>query len=183
MIQVLTKVSNISPIILYLRDVEQLLGRSQKLYIMFQKLLKKLSGPILILGSRILDQEDDYSLVDEKTSSVFPYNIEIRPPDDENHLVSWKAKLEEDTKKIQYQDNRNHITEVLAANDIACDDLGSICMADAMVLSRYIEEIVVSAISYHLTNNAKEPVYRNGKLVISSSRWGFWCHFIHHHSS
>lgn len=146
------------------------MGRSQKLYIMFQKMLKKLSGSVLILGSRIVDQEDDYRSVDEKISSVFPYNIEIRPPTDENNLVSWKAKLEEDMKMFQYQDNKNHITEVLAANDIACDDLGSVCMADAMDLSNYIEEIVVSAISYHLTN-VKEPEYRNGKLVISSSRW------------
>ncbi|KHG15545.1 Tyrosinase [Gossypium arboreum] len=36
-----------------------------------------------------------------------------------------------------------------------------------MALGRYIEEVVVSAISYHLMNN-KDPEYRNGKLVISS---------------
>jgi hypothetical protein len=59
---------------------------------------------------------------------------------------------------------------VLAANDIECDGLSSICHADTMVLSNYIEEIVVSAISYHLMNN-KDPEYRNGKLLISSKRW------------
>ncbi|KAI3453771.1 hypothetical protein Pfo_010434 [Paulownia fortunei] len=166
--KVLAKVSKINPIILYLRDVEKLLCRSQRVYIMFQKMLKKLSGSILILGSRIVDPENDYRLVDEKISSVFPYNIEIRPPEDENHLVSWKSQLEEDMKMIQYQDNRNHIIEILAANDLDCDDLGSICLADTIVLSNYIEEIVVSAISNHLTN-AKEPQYRNGKLVISST--------------
>ncbi|KAG6399363.1 hypothetical protein SASPL_140841 [Salvia splendens] len=166
--KVLTKVSNISPIILYLRNVEPLLGRSQKLYIMFQKMLKKLSGSVVILGSRIVDQEDSYASVDDNIYSLFPYNIEIRPPTDDNNGVNWKAKLEEDMKMFQYQDNKNHISEVLAANDIACDDLGSVCMADTMVLSNYIEEIVVSAISHHLTN-VKEPDYRNGKLVISSS--------------
>ncbi|KAL0408114.1 UNVERIFIED_CONTAM: Spastin [Sesamum radiatum] len=166
--KVLDKVSKISPIILYLRDVDKLLCRSERVYIMFQKMLKRLSGSVLILGSRIVDPENDYRLVDEKISSVFPYNIEIRPPDDDKHLVSWKSQLEEDMKMIQYQDNRNHIIEVLAANDLDCDDLGSICLADTIVLSNYIEEIVVSAISYHLTNT-KEPDYRNGKLVISSA--------------
>lgn len=39
---------------------------------------------------------------------------------------------------------------------------------DAAIFSNYIEEIVVSAISYHLMNT-KDPEYRNGKLVISSS--------------
>ncbi|CAL5337565.1 unnamed protein product [Camellia sinensis] len=90
-------------------------------------------------------------------------------PEDETHLVSWKSQLEEDMKMIQYQDNKNHIIEVLAANDLDCDDLGSICAADTMVLGNYIEEIVVSAVSYHLMNN-KDPEYGHGKLVISSSR-------------
>jgi hypothetical protein len=118
----------------------------------------------------MLDQEDDCREVDERLALLFPYNIEIKPPEDETHLVSWKAQLEEDMKKIQIQDTKNHIAEVLAANDIECDDLSSICHADTMVLSNYIEEIVVSAISYHLMNN-KDPEYRNGKLVISSKRW------------
>lgn len=167
--QVLVKTSKVCPIVLYLRDVEKLLCRSQRAYILFQKMLKKLSGSILILGSRIVGPDNDYRVVDEKISSVFPYNIEIRPPEDENHLVSWKSQLEEDMKMIQFKDNKNHIIEVLAANDLDCDDLDSICMADTIVLSSYIEEIVVSAISYHLMNT-KEPDYRNGKLVISSTR-------------
>ncbi|ERN04605.1 hypothetical protein AMTR_s00075p00158590 [Amborella trichopoda] len=165
--KVIVYVSRSTPIVLYIRDVERLLFRSQRIYTLFQKMLKKLSGPVLILGSRMLDSETDYNEVDEELSLLFPYNIEIKPPEDETHLVSWKTQLEEDMKMIQVQDNRNHITEVLAANDIDCDDLGSICLADTISLSRYIEEIVVSAVSYHLMNN-KDPEYRNGRLVISS---------------
>jgi hypothetical protein len=168
--QVLASVSERNSIILYLRDAEKLLLQSQRMYSLFEKMLKKLSGNVLILGSRMLDQEDDCKEVDERLALLFPYNIEIKPPEDETHLVSWKAQLEEDMKKIQIQDTKNHIAEVLAANDIECDDLSSICHADTMVLSNYIEEIVVSAISYHLMNN-KDPEYRNGKLVISSKRW------------
>lgn len=168
-LQVLVFVSKTYPIVLYLRDVDKLLCRSQRIYKLFQKMLEKLSGPVLILGSRVLDSGDDYREVDEKLGSVFPYNIEIKPPEDESHLISWKSILEEDMKKIQVQDNKNHIMEVLAANDLDCDDLDSICVGDTMVLSNYIEEIVVSAISYHLMKN-KEPEYRNGKLVISSNR-------------
>ncbi|KAF8086226.1 hypothetical protein N665_0631s0001 [Sinapis alba] len=106
--------------------------------------------------------------IDEKLSAVFPYNIDIRPPDDETHLVSWKSQLERDMNMIQTQDNRNHIMEVLSENDLICDDLESISFEDTKVLSNYIEEIVVSALSYHLMNN-KDPEYRNGKLVISST--------------
>ncbi|PKI52100.1 hypothetical protein CRG98_027516, partial [Punica granatum] len=130
-------------------------------------MIHRLSGSVLILGSRKLDEEDDCAEVDERLSSLFPYNIVIKPPEDETHLMSWKAQLEEDMKMLQVQDNRNHIAEVLAANDIVCDDLVSFCHSDTISLSNYIEEIVVSAISYHLMNN-KDPEYRNGKLVITS---------------
>ncbi|KAG4154869.1 hypothetical protein ERO13_D03G079600v2 [Gossypium hirsutum] len=164
--KVLIYVSKASPIVLYLRDVDKLLSRSQRIYNLFQKMLKKLSGNVLILGSRV-DLNNDDREFDDRLSAIFPYNIEIRPPADEKHLVSWKSQLEKDMKMIQAQDNRNHIMEVLSANDLDCDDLDSICIADTMALSRYIEEVVVSAISYHLMNN-KDPEYRNGKLVISS---------------
>ncbi|KAJ6798091.1 spastin-like isoform X4 [Iris pallida] len=165
--KVLVAVSKNNPIVLYIRDVENLLYKSQRIYSLFERMLKKLSAPVLILGSRTLDADGDFKEVDEMLTALFPYNIEIKPPEDETHLVSWKSQLEEDMKKIQIQDNRNHIAEVLTANDLDCDDLSSICLADTMVLSNYVEEIVVSAVSYHLMNN-KEPEYRNGKLVISS---------------
>ncbi|XP_047320182.1 uncharacterized protein LOC124924149 isoform X2 [Impatiens glandulifera] len=155
-------------IILYIRDIERLVFQSERLYKLLDRMLKKLSGSILVLGSRMLDVDDDCNEVDEKLSRLFPYNIEIKAPEDESHLVSWKAQLEEDMKVIQFQDNKNHIAEVLASNDLECDDLASICHADTLILSNYIEEIVISAISFHLMNN-KNPEYRNGKLVISSS--------------
>lgn len=132
-------------------------------------MLNKVSGSVLILGSQVVDPKDDFREVDEKIAALFTYTIEIRPPEDQSERVSWKSKLEEDMRTIQVKDNRNHIMEVLSANDLDCDDLDSICTADTMVLSNYIEEIVVSAISYHLMNN-KNPEYRNGKLIISSKR-------------
>ncbi|KAI3756400.1 hypothetical protein L1987_56220 [Smallanthus sonchifolius] len=165
--KVLTHTSNNTPIVLYLRDVEKFLGKSQRINTLFQKMLKKLSGPILILGSQVADLDTDYSVVDERITSVFPYIIDIKPPEEEDHLVSWKNQLQEDMKMIQFQDNRNHISEVLAANDLECDDLGSICVPDTIVLSKYIDEVVVSAISHHLTSTMN-PDYRNGRLVISA---------------
>ncbi|KAE8055422.1 hypothetical protein FH972_012262 [Carpinus fangiana] len=165
--KVLVFVSKTTPIVLYLRDIDYFLFRSRRTCNLFQKMLKKLSGSVLILGSRIVNPDNDFGDVDERVTALFPYNIEIRPPEDESHLVSWKSQLEEDMKMIQIQDNRIHIMEVLSSNDLDCEDLDTICMADTMVLSNYIEEIVVSAISYHLMNN-RDPDYRNGKLVISS---------------
>ena len=163
-LQVLVSISETGSIILYIRDVEKLILQSPRLYNLLQKMIKKLSGSVLVLGSQIIDTEDDCKEVDERLTMLFPYNIDINLPEDA------KTELEKDMKDFQSQDNKNHIAEVLAANDIDCDDLSSICHADTIVLSNYIEEIVVSAISYHLMNT-KDPEYRNGKLVISADRY------------
>lgn len=133
-------------------------------------MLKNLSGSTLVLGSRMLNPHDECAEVNEKIASLFSYNIDIKPPEDESYLIDWKAQLEEQMKDIQFQDNKNQITEVLEANDLECDDLGAICHADTVFISNYIEEIVVSAISHHLMSN-KDPEYRNGRLVISSTRY------------
>ncbi|KAL5540302.1 hypothetical protein UlMin_042785 [Ulmus minor] len=165
--KVLVAKSETRSIILYIRDIEKLLLQSQRFYNLLLKMSKNLSGSVLILGSQMVDPDDDCREVDERLSVLFPYNIEIKPPEDEDNLVNWRAQLEEDMKMTQFEDNKNHIAEVLAANDLECDDLASICHADTMVLSNYIEEIVVTAISYHLMNK-KDLEYRNGKLVLSS---------------
>ncbi|PWZ11646.1 Spastin [Zea mays] len=165
--KVMVSVSENGPIILYIRDVDHFLWKSQKIHLMFQKMLAKLSGQVLILGSRLLNPDADNRDADERISTLFPYHVDIKAPEEETHLDCWKSQIEEDKRKIQMQDNRNHIIEVLSANDLDCDDLSSICEADTMVLSNYIEEIIVSAVSYHLIHN-KDPEYRNGKLMLSS---------------
>jgi hypothetical protein len=168
-LQALSSISKSDPIVLYIRDIEAFLYRSQRAYRMFEKMLDKVSGPVLVLGSRVLECETDASDIEGRVSNLFHYTIEIRPPEEGDHLINWKTQLEDDMKTIQFQDNRNHIMEVLASNDLEIDDLGSICLADTMILSDYIEEIIISAISYHLMNT-KDPEYRNGKLIISSKR-------------
>ncbi|KAK9665374.1 hypothetical protein RND81_14G108200 [Saponaria officinalis] len=166
--KVLVSTSDRNPVILYVRDIDRLLLQSDRLYNLFSKLLTRLSGSVLVLGSRMLNANSEIVESDEKLTKLFPYSIDVRAPEDETHLGKWNAKLDEDMKTIQFQDTRNHIAEVLAANDLVCNDLSSICHADTITLSNHIDEVVMSAISYHLMNN-KNPEYRNGKLVISSN--------------
>lgn len=154
-----------SPLILYLKDVEKLFSISERIHVLFQKMLKNLKGPVLILGSRIVHTENSKDQINEQLASVFSYKIEVRPPEDETMLVTWKTQLEKDMKRIQCEDIKNQLFEVLAVNNIECDDLGSLGMADTIALSNNIEEIVLSAICYHRMKS-KNLKYRNGKLLI-----------------
>ncbi|XP_054777821.1 suppressor protein of bem1/bed5 double mutants-like isoform X2 [Prosopis cineraria] len=173
--KVLASISKKSSIILYVRDVEMLL-QSKQLYNLFHEILKKLSGPILILGSQVIDVDNEIEYEwsqdyiakddDERLAALFPYKIKIKHPKDENNLQNWESQLEENEKKIQSQDNQNHIAKVLAEIDVECKDLNSINHEETEILSRHIEEIVVSAISHYLMNT-KDLEYVNGRLVIS----------------
>ncbi|KAH7427530.1 hypothetical protein KP509_10G048300 [Ceratopteris richardii] len=168
--RVLMKLSELSPIVLYLRDVENLIFSGPKTFYHFQRMVNKLSGSVFIMGSRTLDglEKEQVAPTCEKLTALFPYKIDIKPPEDNAKLVSWKSQLEEDMKAIQAQDNRNRISEILAANDIECDDLNSIIVTDKLLPGDLLEEIVFSAISHHLMNT-ECPQNQNGRLIISST--------------
>ncbi|KAG2272881.1 hypothetical protein Bca52824_067436 [Brassica carinata] len=135
-LQVVDSVPETNPLIVYLRDVEKLL-ESERIYKFFLILLNKISGPVLILGSKVLVPEDDIQEVGERVSALFPYNIDIRPPEDESQILSWKNRLEEDTKMVQLQDNKNqsiipHEPQYIIASLKGCK---RVCMFDALALA------------------------------------------------
>eukprot|EP00249_Psilotum_nudum_P020431 c27701_g2_i1 orf=454-2958(+) len=167
----LSSLTQMGSVILFLNNVERWILKEHETYLIFQKMISELSGPMLILGSRILDPslgKGSGHGVDEKLlADLFPYNIDIKPPVDNAKLVYWKSQLEKDMKTICSQENRNNISEVLSANDVVCDDLVSISFSDSLLLSKHIEEIVMCAISHHLMNT-EEPEYRAGRLVLLS---------------
>ncbi|MCH97044.1 peroxisomal biogenesis factor 6-like, partial [Trifolium medium] len=171
---VLVSLSETGSVVLYIKDVEKIFLRSPRMYNLFKKLFNKLSGSVLILGSRSYNSKDNCVKFDEKLTMLFPCNIEIKPPQDESRLKIWKDQLEEAMKKTQLKNNRNHIAEVLAENDIDCDDLNSISHNDIMQLSNHIKEIAASAIFYQLMDD-KHPEYRNEKLIISAKSL---CHVL-----
>ena len=113
-------------------NVEKLL-ESERFYNLFQILMNKISGPVLILGSRLLVPEDDFQEVDEEVSALFPYNIEIRPHEDESQLSSWKNRLEDDMKMVQFQDNKNQ--SIPHEPQYHC--IFAVCMFDTVALACY----------------------------------------------
>ncbi|KAF3575291.1 hypothetical protein F2Q69_00062419 [Brassica cretica] len=108
-------VSETNPLIIYLINVEKLL-ESERFYNLFQILMNKISGPVLILGSRVLVPEDDFQEVDEEVSALFPYNIEIRPHEDESQLSSWKKDDYEDGSVSRQQEPKSEPKIVVATS-------------------------------------------------------------------
>ncbi|GAU32331.1 hypothetical protein TSUD_43730 [Trifolium subterraneum] len=124
-------------------------------------------GSVFVLGSRQYGLKDQFTKTDEKLTMLFPYYIDIKLPLDEAHIKIWKSQLKEATKKTQLKDYTIRVAEVLAANDLDCDDLDTINHTDMMLLSKHTEEIVALAIFNHLMDT-KNPEYRNGIRIISA---------------
>ncbi|KAF8779201.1 hypothetical protein HU200_002878 [Digitaria exilis] len=164
--KVIVSVSECSPVILYIRDVDMVLQNSERTYSMFQKMLNKLSGRVLIIGSYLLTGDTD-NYVDKDVSDLFPYILETKPPKEKAQYEKWKTQMETDAAKIKTDIFIKLITDVLSANKLECDDLSSLSLDEMGPIQTHLFDIIAPSVSYHLMNQ-KDPEYKNGKLIISS---------------
>lgn len=144
------------------------LQNSERTYSMFQKMLKKLSGQVLIIGSYLLTGDTD-NYVDKDVSDLFPYILETKPPKEKAQYEKWKTQMETDAAKIKTDIFIKLITDVLSANKLECDDLSSLSLDEMGLIQTHLFDIIAPSVSYHLMNQ-KDPEYKNGKLIISSKR-------------
>jgi hypothetical protein len=91
-----------------------------------RKLLNKLSGCVLIIGSQFLDGDEDIDDVDKDVRDLFPYILQTKPPKEEARFQKWKTQMETDLAKARTDLFVKLVTEVLSANRLDCDDLSSV---------------------------------------------------------
>lgn len=166
-LQVIVSVSECSPVILYIRDVNMFLENSERAYSMFQKMLNKLPGRVLIIGSHFLTGGNDTS-VRKDVSDLFPYILETKAPKGKAEYEKWKTQMETDAAKIKTDTFVKLVTDVLSANRLECEDLSSLSLDEMGPIQTHLFDIIAPSVSYHLMNQ-KDPEYKNGKLVISST--------------
>ncbi|CAO2179149.1 unnamed protein product [Urochloa humidicola] len=166
--KVIDSISECGPVIVYISQVNNLLGSSPRAYSLFKKMLDKLSGRVLIIGSHFLTGDQDSSDVGETVTELFPYILETKPPKEEADLQKWKTQMENDLEKAKDEAFITHAEGVLAANNMECGDLGSIPRDEYPVMRKYLEYFIGSAAAYHLMIN-KNPEYKNGRLILSST--------------
>ncbi|KAK3164816.1 hypothetical protein QOZ80_1AG0025190 [Eleusine coracana subsp. coracana] len=166
--KVIVSISECGPIILYIRDVNMFLENSERAYSMFQKMLNKLSHRVLIIGSHFLNGDQDIDDVDKDVTRLFPYILETKPPKGKAQREKWKKQMETDSAKIKTDMFTKLVTDVLSANKLECDDLSSLSPDELGSIHTHLFDIIAPSVSYHLMNQ-KDPEYKNGKLIISST--------------
>ena len=100
-LQIIVSASSCSPVILYIRDVDIILRSSPRAFCMFQKMLNKQFGRVLIIGSHFLDDNQDSDDINKDLTDLFPYILETRPPNEEAHLQRWTRQMRNDMIKAQ----------------------------------------------------------------------------------
>ncbi|PUZ55742.1 hypothetical protein GQ55_5G236800 [Panicum hallii var. hallii] len=166
--KVIVSVSECSPVILYVKEVNDLLDSSPQAYSLFKKMLNKLTGRVLVIGSHFVSADQDSSDVDEDVTELFPYILETKPPKEEAHLQTWQTQMENDIAKAANEAFVTHTEGVLSAYNLECGDLSSIPPDDYLAIGKYLKHIIAPAVSYHLMNNM-DPEYKNGRLILSST--------------
>ncbi|RLN21792.1 ribosome biogenesis ATPase RIX7-like [Panicum miliaceum] len=166
--KVIVSVSECSPVILYVKEVNELLGSSPRAYSLFKKMLNKLSGRVLVIGSHFVSADQDSSDFDEDVTELFPYILETKPPKEEAHLQTWNTQMENDIAKAANETFITHTEGVLSSYNLECGDLSSIPPDDYLAIGKYLAHIIAPAVSYHLMNNM-DPEYKNGRLILSST--------------
>ncbi|XP_066306587.1 uncharacterized protein [Miscanthus floridulus] len=166
--KIVVSASACSPIILYIRDVDIILRTSPRAFCMFQKMLNKQFGRVLIIGSHFLDDNQDIDGINKDLTDLFPYILETGPPNEEAHLQRWTRQMRNDMIKAQDEILKHQIVGGLSSYNLECDDLSSISLDDYVEIASYLEDILAPAVSYHLMNN-QDPKYRNGRLILSST--------------
>lgn len=136
---------------------------------MFQKMLNKQFGRVLIIGSHFLDDNQDSDDINKDLTNLFPYILETRPPNEGAHLQRWTRQMRNDMIKARDEILKHQIVGGLSSYNLECDDLSSISLDDYVEIASYLEDILAPAVSYHLMNN-QDPKYRNGRLILSSTR-------------
>jgi hypothetical protein len=72
-LQVVVSVSECGLVILYIRGVDMFLGNLERTCSLFKKILNKLSGCVLIIGSQFINgDEDSNDVIDKDVSDLFP---------------------------------------------------------------------------------------------------------------
>ncbi|GAA0151059.1 hypothetical protein LIER_09860 [Lithospermum erythrorhizon] len=109
----------------------------------------------------------------EQLSRLFPNEVTIKVPQDEELLLDWKQQLDRDMRTLQSQANTVLIRSVLNRFRIRCTDLEMLCIKDQALTSEEVEKII-GWMHYHHFKNNSDTSDKESKPLISceSIRYG-----------
>ncbi|XP_073272500.1 uncharacterized protein [Primulina huaijiensis] len=115
---------------------------------------------------RLNDRAKDVTKATKLLSKLFPNKVTIHLPQDEDHLVSWKRQLDQDSETLKVKANLYNLRTVLNRNGLGCDGLETLSIEDQSLTNESAEKVVGWALSYHLMTNPKAEA--DARLVLST---------------
>ncbi|XP_075503504.1 uncharacterized protein LOC142540918 [Primulina tabacum] len=115
---------------------------------------------------RLNDRAKDVTKSTKLLSKLFPNKVTIHLPQDEDHLVSWKRQLDQDSETLKVKANLHNLRSVLNRNGLGCDGLETLSIKDQSLTNESAEKVVGWALSHHLMTNPKAEA--DARLVLST---------------
>uniref|UniRef100_A0A0C9RXX7 TSA: Wollemia nobilis Ref_Wollemi_Transcript_4876_3591 transcribed RNA sequence n=1 Tax=Wollemia nobilis TaxID=56998 RepID=A0A0C9RXX7_9CONI len=117
--------------------------------------------------SRLEDIKGESSKSSRALFKLFPTRIYLQQPQDETVAMDWNQQIEQDMERLKAEANRQQLCMVMGSSGVICRDLAELEIKNHMLTHDMAEKVVGWAVSHHLQKD-NEPIFYNGKLVITA---------------
>ncbi|XP_064934705.1 uncharacterized protein LOC135587347 isoform X1 [Musa acuminata AAA Group] len=118
--------------------------------------------------SRMHERSKESSKSMKQLAKLFPNKIIIQLPQDEEQILDWKKKLDNDVETLNAKSNIISIRSFLNRIGLECNDLEKMCIKDQTLSSESVDKIIGFALSHHLKNNTFESSEKETSFILSS---------------
>ncbi|KAJ6850178.1 uncharacterized protein M6B38_266230 [Iris pallida] len=176
---------------IFVNDIKKSIAGSVTMFSMLKDHLDKLPAGVLVIGSRVHEEEKSHSShrylpskskskqehkkestkkKNKKLGDLFPHQVTIRIPRDEDQVARWKNRLDQDAGTLRARRNNARIRSALELIGWSCSDLETNRIDARMLSDESVSRVVGYAVMHHLESRKPDA----GDVLSSDSiRHGF----------
>jgi len=160
------------PCILFLKGLDKSILHHTERYKKLKQELEKINGRVVVIASSVTDIRKDKSNLllkgsqntllglsfldnvpriedkkESKLSKLFPTKLSIYPPSNQEDLLKWQKKIEEDVQNMKEQINTQTLNKIMEKNNIKCENIRVDLFKKKLLTRSQLEKILGFSIS------------------------------------
>ncbi|KAH7851398.1 hypothetical protein Vadar_011044 [Vaccinium darrowii] len=175
-LEAITRASRDSRLILFMKDVDKFLQENSEAYLVIKYLISKLPENVFVIGSQTYTednkQEESYSETTKLLTNLFPNEISIEMPKDENQIARLKRQFSEDSEQRIAKENITCLHNVLIRWSLVCKELEKLSIVHQKLKYESAEKVVRWALGYQLNGYPQSNANPNHVLSLKSIEYG-----------
>jgi len=175
-LEAITRESQDSLLILFMKDVDKFLQENSEAYLVIKYLISKLPENVFVIGSQTYTEDnkeqESYSETTKLLSNLFPNEISIEMPKDENQIARLKRQFSEDSEQIIAKENITCLRNGLIQWRLVCEELEKLSIVHQKLKYESAEKVVRCALGYQLNGYPQSNANPNHVLSLKSIEYG-----------